>query len=627
VGLGRARACEGRWGAGIGTDESCVLDRVVEVGAAQKGSLATAMEDMAEWRVDGHLEGVLPRGGDMGYCRRVYINLASDETWASLVVEDERVVGFAGCTKNDFALAVEFMQLWLAKTDVEVEGERSRLLCSTHPIKFCVDYYLGIDFDTLQVLLRAHIIAYGERINHCDAMSGSFAVHSSILHDDPAILSTLLRAGASANSVDALGRTPLYILSSGGFSRDVDDARLKLEALMASGANINHRDYQQTTPLHLAVVFKKPDVVRAILVHTAKWPTTLQPIHRIDLNFRTPLHSILRLPFSSNMQDSDRTKFIVQQLLHYGADINATTPLGPESWLGQVFYVPEVHDAREVRMETLSISMRTDTGGVAIRARLVDFAPLIDLESSILPGFDGYGSIVKRQILVRLMKNLGQRQNAEFKKAPGGGCRFRPDECTWSGEGDPFIRMSLCVSGTKPTLNGVVVPVPTVVQYKVAFKLHLEGLVATARSFRETRNYGYTPAHLFFGNGGVGMAGIGKDVAQLIRPIYHPMLRDTVSGSTVSDLLEKGVLGKRNLRGDTRLVQAEIYKHEAMLNKLSTTLLSRVALGSLFEGIDQDILSVILGLAGYTKKGIVTTPATGAVSFPFFVPQAQPQGQ
>jgi ankyrin repeat protein len=74
----------------------------------------------------------------------------------------------------------------------------------------------------------------------------------------------LLERGATADSEDSLGRTPLHLVAK--CSSDIGDNGVDVvHLLLEHGANINAQDKVNTTPLHLASYCGKVEIARVLL--------------------------------------------------------------------------------------------------------------------------------------------------------------------------------------------------------------------------------------------------------------------------------------------------------------------------------------------------------------------------
>lgn len=120
----------------------------------------------------------------------------------------------------------------------------------------------------------------------------------------------LAKKGASVNTVDDYGNTPILDLVSINENLDDAEAAYILSTLIKSGANIEARDVNGRTPLHLIVMNNHDYLLGALLNNSSNVS--------VDVNIKdnegeTPLHLAALNYFPSG----------VSQLLLKGADVNA----------------------------------------------------------------------------------------------------------------------------------------------------------------------------------------------------------------------------------------------------------------------------------------------------------------
>ena len=158
-----------------------VLSRLIEPYVVTSNDIAAALEAITDWNASGFKEdGILPRGGDMKHCQWLYTVLASGVAWTLLVVEHGTAVRFEGIgTDIQFEMVSCFMRLWLTttaspglptamviQTGFLQKTSLSELSC-VNPIKFCLEYYRGIDLHVLLVMLRGYTPSYYRCIDLC----------------------------------------------------------------------------------------------------------------------------------------------------------------------------------------------------------------------------------------------------------------------------------------------------------------------------------------------------------------------------------------------------------------------------------------------------------------------------
>ena len=139
----------------------------------------------------------------------------------------------------------------------------------------------------------------------------------------------LLHRGVTANSMVNLGRTPLHHVAGSKYCSRPNDVRIA-QLLLEHGAGVNAQDNDNTTPLHMASLCGRVDVVEVLLDHgaTSSLPGNLG---------RTPLHLVA----GSRYYPIQNCVRIAKLLMEHGADINAQdrdsiTPLHAASYLGKV---------------------------------------------------------------------------------------------------------------------------------------------------------------------------------------------------------------------------------------------------------------------------------------------------
>jgi len=183
---------------------------------------------------------------------------------------------------------------------------------------------------------------------------GSYAtpLHAALVKGHFEIVSLLLRHGADPNGCDEEGLTPLHRVSQGGHPVIAQSLLKIARLLLGSGADMDVYDRQGWTPLHTAAKNGHYEMVKLLLEfrpdaqnRTRKMPLSLASgnrkpevslDHRADLDFRdregwTPLH------LASRYGHPD----IVQLLLYHGTDVDVVrsaddrTPLHLASLFGR----------------------------------------------------------------------------------------------------------------------------------------------------------------------------------------------------------------------------------------------------------------------------------------------------
>ncbi len=158
------------------------------------------------------------------------------------------------------------------------------------------------DLSAVNVLLQSGRCKINEPIRHCRGMT---YLHQAVRYGTPAIVATLLAAGADVDAQDKDGRTALHIAAESGRH----DCALIL--ILAGGANVNKPDHEGKTPLHLAVIWGKLQAINVLLGAKAN-------VDQPDENGWTPLH---HAAIRKNLQ-------LISILVKAGADMNRTDKWG-----------------------------------------------------------------------------------------------------------------------------------------------------------------------------------------------------------------------------------------------------------------------------------------------------------
>lgn len=129
------------------------------------------------------------------------------------------------------------------------------------------------------------------------------------------IVQVMLTEGASSKTTNLTGQTAIHIAaeSKGRFCREI------VQDLIAHGAPVAHQDRQGYTPLHVAVMKGRTDVVLAIL-EARQGECGISVVD--NKNGFTPLH------YAAGLEHSAATEDIVAMLLAHGAPVDARNQEG-----------------------------------------------------------------------------------------------------------------------------------------------------------------------------------------------------------------------------------------------------------------------------------------------------------
>ena len=155
-------------------------------------------------------------------------------------------------------------------------------------------------------------------------------LHSASLYGRLDIVRFLLDHGATSNSKDKYGRTPLHLVAKGEYNLEQDRVRIA-QLLLDRGADVNAQTEWGATPLHLASYLGRIDIARVLLDRGAT-------ANSKGRKGRTPLHCVAQ---GRHLYSTDDAIHVSQLLLERGADANAAdeekrTPLHLASYYGKV---------------------------------------------------------------------------------------------------------------------------------------------------------------------------------------------------------------------------------------------------------------------------------------------------
>src|SRR6266702_3108630 len=156
-------------------------------------------------------------------------------------------------------------------------------------------------------------------------------LHLAVNIGELSVARILLEHRAEVNARNDDGQAPLHLLSKRETSKDEDenDGCDLAKLLLERGANVNEQDKNSATPLDLASYYKKPEILRVLLDHSAKVNT--------ETDFgETVLHGVSCVKYESQ----EERVHAAQPLLERSMDVNAQrkddwTPLHIASYHGK----------------------------------------------------------------------------------------------------------------------------------------------------------------------------------------------------------------------------------------------------------------------------------------------------
>ena len=149
--------------------------------------------------------------------------------------------------------------------------------------------------------LLDHLVAPGVNIDQRNK-AGHTALHIAAANGHNIVLEYLLAAKADASILDGQGRHVLHhAIDNKRLDRDVDTIRL----LLAHGVMNQEADFNNMTPLHLAVQFSQQDII-SLLLQKDYGNSIDVPIHRKNWSARMVDGSVYYSPYHSVVQESER---------------------------------------------------------------------------------------------------------------------------------------------------------------------------------------------------------------------------------------------------------------------------------------------------------------------------------
>src|SRR6266702_3183980 len=154
-------------------------------------------------------------------------------------------------------------------------------------------------------------------------------LHLAVNIGELSVARILLEHRAEVNARNDDGQAPLHLLSKRETSKDEDDDCDLAKVLLERRANVNEQDKNSATPLDLASYYKKPEIARVLLDHSAKVNT------ETDIG-EAVLHGVSCV----NYESQEERVHSAQPLLERGVDVNAQrkddwTPLHIASYHGK----------------------------------------------------------------------------------------------------------------------------------------------------------------------------------------------------------------------------------------------------------------------------------------------------
>jgi ankyrin repeat protein len=183
---------------------------------------------------------------------------------------------------------------------------------------------------------------------------GVTPLHSAAYYGDFEMTQILLKYKAEVNSQNSAGRAALHYASQGRY-HDVRGPNFALSLsnvarlLLEHGADVNAREVDHLTPLHVAARYGRIEVLRVLLEHGTsvgaadddRKTAFHEHVNARDVEDKTPLHVVSESPDWNDPNFVPSLTNVARLLLEYGADVNARrndlfTPLHVAARYGRV---------------------------------------------------------------------------------------------------------------------------------------------------------------------------------------------------------------------------------------------------------------------------------------------------
>jgi ankyrin repeat protein len=182
--------------------------------------------------------------------------------------------------------------------------------------------------DDCQNIIR-HLLEHGADVNRRGGLFGH-PVTAAAYNMTPAIIGTLLSAGAKVDVKDDMGRSPVHLAALHG----VDN----LQAILDAGGDVTVTDATKRNALHWAVAAGRAKSVERILSRLFSSRSPDLSIDSPDIDGWTPLCWASRDPASYMLEDraeegepADQVE-VIRLLLQHGANRSVVAVTGDQKW-------------------------------------------------------------------------------------------------------------------------------------------------------------------------------------------------------------------------------------------------------------------------------------------------------